>query len=327
MLVLPEPQRRGEIKFKLAKFLPYNVRLALIAGFLVVGFAIQFILREGDWWIGVPFLAVGTLLGLVQGYDNKLRSALQHKEWNRVTRQQFERILELNKKAKSWDQTFLDITCVRGFLALLVIAGIAFYVYRLLGNAGLFSLADMWAVDAAVLVVPHWVVGVRSILTNAPLVIKIQNLLSVADTFATICQEGEEMQYMLELGETKGGKTPVDAKMVLAFHEKSPDFLGLQLQLAINNVQGTDYPYFYCVLVARPAFGLLEKSRSSQMPNLRIAQLPEVTVETKRENDVDIAVLRQTTTRTSGYHTKPPAVRAIFLYALAEARAALAAKP
>jgi hypothetical protein len=313
MPILPEPQRRGEIKFKIAKSLPYDVRFALIIGLLLVGVALQFIFR-GSWWIGVPFLAAGTLLGLIHGYDNKLRSAPAHKEWVRVTRQQFAHVIELSEKSKSWDQTFIDITCLRGGCLFFVIAGLAGYVYYWLTQRQQESLATMWAVDAAVLVLPHWVVGIRSILKNAPLVIKIQNLLGVADTFPTVGKEGEELQYMLEIGETKAGKTPVDAKMVLMFHNGPPEFLGVQLQLAINNVQGTDYPYFYCVLVARPEFGLLKKYRSERLPNM--------TVESNHEGDVDIVVMRQTTTKTSGYYTKPADVRTIFLYSLAAARAA-----
>jgi hypothetical protein len=314
MPILPEPQRRGEIKFKFAKSLPYNVRLALIAFFLILGAALQFTLRDA-WLLGVPFLAAGTLLSLIHGYDNKLRSAPAHKEWVRVTRAQFDHVVELSEKSKSWDQTFLDITCPRGFLALLAIAGVSVYLYCWLSRQGKETLATMGAVDMAVLVLPHWVVGIRSILKNAPLVIKIQNLLGVADAFPALSKEGEELQYMLEIGETSAGKTPADAKMVLAFHNGPPEFLGLQLQLAINNVQGADYPYFYCVLVARPAFGLLEKYR----PHLQ----PDITVEKSREKDVHIIVIRQTTTQTSGYHTKPADVRTLFHYALAETRKAL----
>ena len=315
MPILPEPQRRGEIKFKIAKSLPYDVRIAMIAGFLVVGAALQF-LFPGSWWIGLPFLGAGTLLSLIRGYDNKLRSAPTHKEWTRVTRQQFDHVLGLNEKSKAWDQTFIDITCARGCLTFLVIAGLTAWGYYLLLGWDEPGLADMWVADVAVLVVPHWIVGIRSILKNAPLIIKIQNLLSIADAVPPLSKDGEELQYMLEIGETSAGKTPVDAKMVLCFHQGSSDFLGLQLQLAINNVQGTDFPYFYCVLVARPPFGLLQKWRSRL--------LPDVTVEKSHEGEVDIVVIRQTTTKTSGYHTKPATVRTLFLYALAEARMVLA---
>ncbi len=313
MAILPQPQRRDEIKFKVAKSLPYNVRLLLIAALLVAGLAVQFLF---DPWYGAPLLLGATLLGLVRGYDNKLRSAPTRKEWSRVTRQQFERVVEMSRKAKSWDQTFIDITCFRGFMALLAVIGLGYYVYYLLWENFSSSAAQMWAMDAVILITPHWIVGIRSILTNAPLVIKIQNLLAIADAFATLAKEGEELQYMLEIGETKDGKTPVDAKMVLAFHNAPADFLGVQLQLALNNVQGTDYPYFYGVLVARREFGLLNKCRPREMPN--------VTIERKREGDVDIVVLRQTTTKTSGYHTKPATVKSLFFHALALARETLA---
>jgi hypothetical protein len=49
-----------------------------------------------------------------------------------------------------------------------------------------------------------------------------------------------------------------------------------------------------------------------------------MTVESNHEGDVDIVVMRQTTTKTSGYYTKPADVRTIFLYSLAAARSALA---
>jgi hypothetical protein len=313
MAILPEPQRRGEIKFKVAKALPYDVRLALIAILLIGGVVLQLVFASA--WAGVPCLAIGSLLSLVQGYDNKLRSAPRDKKWVRVTRQQFDRVIELSEKTKSWDQTFIDITCVRGFLALLVIAGVSFYIYYVLTEMGMELYAQVWVVDATILVLPHWVVGVRSILKNAPLVVKIQNLLGIADLFPQVSKEGEELQYMLEIGETKEGPTPDDAKMVLSFHNASPEFLGLQLQLAINNVQGSDYPYFYCVLVARHAFGLLQKCEESRSATM--------TVEGEREGDVDVVVMRQTTTKTSGYHTAPSAVRDIFLYSLAETRRAL----
>ncbi len=37
--LLPDPQRRGEIQFQLARSLPYRRRMAIIVGLLVVGFA------------------------------------------------------------------------------------------------------------------------------------------------------------------------------------------------------------------------------------------------------------------------------------------------
>ena len=42
------------------------------------------------------------------------------------------------------------------------------------------------------------------------------------------------------------------------------------------------------------------------------------------EDAVDIMVIRQTTTKTSGYHTKTAAVNKVFLFALQEARTLLA---
>jgi hypothetical protein len=42
--------------------------------------------------------------------------------------------------------------------------------------------------------------------------------------------------------------------------------------------------------------------------------------EAKKEGDAEILVVRNRTTKTGGYHTKPQRSRAIFAYALKEAR-------
>jgi len=77
-----------------------------------------------------------------------------------------------------------------------------------------------------------------------------------------------------------------------------------------NRVQGSDYPYLYCVLVARPGVRMLELLDPE--PPSNIVAEPDH----KPDEDIDILVIRQRTTKTSGYHTDSAACQAIFLYAL-----------
>ena len=72
------------------------------------------------------------------------------------------------------------------------------------------------------------------------------------------------------------------------------------MQVCINSVQGNDYPYFYCMLVAKPELGLLERPLASP-PR-------KVTVERNRQGEVDVVVIRQATTKTQAItlRTKPP---------------------
>ena len=106
------------------------------------------------------------------------------------------------------------------------------------------------------------------------------------------------------------GQVPVDVKAAIRFPDGPPGFLGLQMQIAINSVQGSDYPYFYGVLVAQPTFG-----------DLRVAPPPRgMVVEPSRDADVNVAVVRQATTKKSGYHTDHGAARRILAFALEQAR-------
>jgi hypothetical protein len=73
------------------------------------------------------------------------------------------------------------------------------------------------------------------------------------------------------------------------------DFIGLQGQISINSVKGRPYPYFYIVLIAKHSFNLLKKFGKKSFEKL--------VVERKKTGEVDVVVIRQRTTKTSGYHT------------------------
>ncbi len=82
--------------------------------------------------------------------------------------------------------------------------------------------------------------------------------------------------------------------------------MGLYAQIALNNVQGTDYPYFYVVLVAKDGSNLLS-------PYFNKLAIPDgIIKEMKKENDVEIIVIRQETTKNSGYYTNAKAIARIF---------------
>ena len=315
-MLLPDPLRRGEIHFHIAKSLPYGTRLAAILVLLTAGFVVQAVaLAFGCVW-GVLFgglcLFAATLLSLVKGYTNKPRELKGAREWKGAERENLAKILTISEKAKTWDQSFLDITCPRGCLAL---AGVLFLVFVgavVLGDLGFELLACVWVVDACVLILPHWVTGVRTVLTNAPLTIKAQLLLQVMDAWKAAAQADEKMLPQMEVLNTPEGQLPQDAKLVLQMDRLGQDFLGLQTQVVINNVQGSDFPYLYCVLVARPKLGLHTQ--------LQLEPPAEIVAESKTQEDVQILIIRQHTTKTSGYHTDAAAALRIFQYALSQAR-------
>jgi hypothetical protein len=103
----------------------------------------------------------------------------------------------------------------------------------------------------------------------------------------------------------KETKVPIDVKFCVKIQNQHPDFLGLYGQIVIN----VGYPYFYVVLVTREGYGLQEMCESYTPPD-------NITKEYKVEEDVEVLVIRQTTTKTSGYQTGNTKIREIFLEGL-----------
>lgn len=333
-MLLPDPKRRGEIKFVIDKSMPYNARLASMALLLIAGFAVQILLSQfiSGIAIGAILLLVASLFVVVEGYTNSPGRQSSKQEWRAGDKEQLEKIVAVSKKTKTWDQSLIDITCGRGFMMLLFIIAILIISFIVLTGNGYFQLGILVVVDGVVLLFPHWITGVRRILTNDALVVKVENLLNVYSIWEKIKDKDETMNVQVEIAKAEKGEVPTNAKLILQKTPLGASFYGLQIQVVLNNVQGKDFPYLYCVIVAKNEFGLKKlfssgkmEEENSQKPvsfweKLVSAAVPEIVTEWKNDDGMDIVVMRQETTKTSGYHTNPKAVEHIFRFALSKMR-------
>jgi hypothetical protein len=315
-MLLPDPQRRGEIHFHVAKTLPYETRLLVMLSLLAIGLVTQALaLSYGSGlivFVGAAFLLAAVLFSLAKGYTNKPADLKGSREWRGADRESFAKIVSISAKVRSWDQSALDITCPLGGFSCVLAGGVVLGVTMDLKASGHEMLALVWWLDATVLLVPHWVTGVRTVVKNAPLTIKVQQLLKIMAVWQATARADEKMLPEMEVLCTAEGQVPQDAKLVLQMNRLGPEFLGLQTQVVINNVQGSDFPYLYCVLVAQPKLRLHQQLQTEPSAGL--------VAERKRQGDVDILIIRQNTTKTSGYHTDFAGALRIFGYALSEAR-------
>jgi hypothetical protein len=313
-MLLPAAERRGDICFHVLKGLPYSVRLALSFSLIALGLAMQIVLGQSLFWVGVAVVFAGVLPLLTKGYQNVVRTTGKAEDWRPVHRDEIQRILDVARRQKTWDRDLFDITSWEGmFTLVLLVAGVV-----VAGKYAMPSspfIAVMIAANAVAIFVPFWITGARRILKRDQLVIKSQLLLQLADTLGPSPGEGEEFQFQLQTSPVQGQEAdvPCDVKGLVMYANAPEGFLGVQVQVSINSVQGTDYPYCYCVIVARPAF--TDKHPLDLSPPPR-----KVVIEPEYNQGVNIVVIRQETTRNSGYHTKPAAAQAIFNYAIAEAR-------
>ncbi len=308
-MILPAKSDRGTVVFWLLPSLSYDVRLVASFVIIAVGLVLQF--AGGAVMPGILAVAAGNLLLVVRGYDNRVDAGAfdAGAQWERVGMEKLQELKLLDKRMRRWDRSLLDVTNPLGAVAFVVLVG----ALVLLIMAGVASSSEttpylfMMAVNAAVLLLPHWVTGIRSILRRPGLLVRIEAIEEVLDRAKRRLKDHEVTPLML----LAGGDVPIpeDVKFKVDIARHDTDFLGLYGQVVINEVQGTSYPYFYVVLVARKGYGLHDVHRRHKARN-------NLTLEFKKQDGVEVLVLRQRTTKRSGYHTSPSAASTIFLEGL-----------
>jgi len=295
----PPPERRDSVRFHFAKNLPYNIRVSLALVLLVAGFAAQLYFMKALY--GAPLLFIGICLVLVKGYDSRLRikGFEQDLTWKTVPIEKIQEIEQLRKKNKKWDRDALDISSWLGVLNLILVGSVAFVGALILGQlANDMRVTVILAIDIAIIMIPLWFSGMRFILKQPNLAIKVRMILWLNELFQDLKKEGEEFRPALMLSRGKDDKTiPNDARFSVALPDSPEGFYGLQAQINLNLVQGTSYPYFYCVLAAKRGFGL---SRYREKIKLE----KNVICEYQEDRRAEVLVIRQFTTKKSGYHTK-----------------------
>ena len=292
------PNERDTLVFWVLPGLRYRWRMAVAPLILLAGLLVQWRYGEPGWAAGALLLVLGNLLLLVKGYDNRLdRDGWSPElQWQPVEREKLGELLDLDRRMRRWDRSFMDITNAWGLVAFFLLLVLLFGAWVALADSPMRILP----VDAAILLLPHWFTGTRRIL-------RLPGLLVKAETLERVLREvhpesdGDRVEvFMLLKG--KEHPLPEDVKIRLMPGDAPEEFLGLQGQVVINEVQGKSHPYFYVVLVARPGLGLKELAGEFNPPEGLVKEFSS-------QEDAEVLVLRQRTTRTSGYHTGPERVR------------------
>ncbi len=315
-LGFPAPEQRDSIRFYFAKSLTYRARKMLILAFLLAGLVLQVMLMK--LWPGIPCILIGVALGLVKGYDSRVRlkNFKNDETWTEVPIEKLREIEIIRQKSKRWDRDALDVTNKLGCAVLIaaLVSGIciSFFVGALAADARITAIL---LTDYLLLVLPFYVTGVRWALKQGNLAVKVVLLLKLHEHFTKLKIESEMFVPMMLISRAGDGKTvPADVRFQIRYRGLPPErFYGLQGTVNINLVQGTSYAYFYCVIVAKTGFGLKKYVG-------RIKKSARVMCEYKVQDDAEVLVIRHPTTKTSGYHTNDAACAEILTAAMDAAR-------
>lgn len=311
----PPPEKQDSVRFHVLKKLSYSNRMVLYVLFITAGFLLQILSLQV--FPGAIFLICATILTLVRGYDSRVRVKTFYVDsnWTQVDMDRIRQIEELDEKTTKWDKDALDISNGRGFLMFVLTLFVLLLACALLNSSSYYrQTAIIFIFDTIILVLPLWFNGIRRILRQGNLRIKVGIIRQMEDFFQKIKKDGENFKPSLMLAKDKAGKSiPTDCRFTITFDNMPTDFYGIQAQINLNLVEGTSYPYFYCVIAAKPGFGLSDYIHKIFVPK-------SITIEFDKDKNAEVIVLRQRTTKTSGYHTKINACKSILERAMTAVR-------
>lgn len=294
----PSPEKQGDVDFYLLKNLSYSKRIKLYFFLLFAGFSLQILLLSP--WPGLPFLLFATILILVRGYDSRrdIKAFYTSKEWTEVDIDKIVQVITLDDKIKKWDKDILDISNAAGVGTFVLITiglfGSSVVLPFIIG----FNVTSILVADAVILLLPMWFNGMRLTSSQETLRIKSDIVIKIEKFFQNIKKEGQIFKPNLMLSKNKSGSSfPTDTRFTISFKDMPKDFYGIQAQINVNLIEGSNYPYFYCVIPAKLGFGL--ESHINKIPKAN-----NIIIEFQKDDKAEVLVIRQFTTKTSGYHTK-----------------------
>ena len=309
--------------FLLFPAMPLFWRMALVISLMLVGIAIQ----TQYLWLGVIPVIAAIFFTVMKSISNKpgLASTLLSEEWESVTTEEWNKIKEHYKKSLQWAHNFFTPNSVMGCLVTLLITSAylcgSFWLYFELDKTfGNILLLDGGAFLASFL------------FSGRPLAYKPSALLVKMGAFENVLTPLQQDKHkdiaitpMLLIEKTGNkGKFPSDIRLMVKFSDAPKNFMGMQIQVSINSVGATQYPYLYNVLLAEKGFDFGKRLMRGSCKRLVEGFGNNMTIQVEKPEEVDVLVLRQTTTKTSGYHTNKSAQCMIVGYGLALSRAFMA---
>jgi hypothetical protein len=284
-----------EMRYVIAKT-GFPVRLVLFTAFAAAGLALQVIIPGGYGFLpGIALMVPGLLFMLAKNFRNKPMDIGQE-DWQPASVREFDRIrnnLQLTREKRY-------AVLYRGGFGWAI--AIALFVIAFM-QAGRHPLAALVCADALVLLIPFLFTGNVSLWTPQELAFRMRAFEPILSTEQA---EGGDIiitPYLRLDKDKEGHQIPEDIRLMVEPRRKPADFLGVQMQVAVNKGPNGNVPYMYSVFLC--------KGKGETCQALARERFGDYEHEPGGDKEYGYVVVRQKTSG-GGYHTTDADVRRLF---------------
>lgn len=274
-----------KIKYLIPK-IPLPLRMILFILCEAGGILIQ-IFRPSLFLLSLVIMIGGAVFLIARNYKNKPLD-LGFEDWKPASKLEFERIEQNLKMTKKLSYPLIY---KGGFgVIVLVVLGIVAFVAFIADAYGVLILV----LDIAIIFFPVSWTGVVQLWTPSELKLKMER-------FGTVMEEAEKSSEKISVTpylrldkDKEGRQIPEDVRLMIEPKRKPEDFLGVQIQVAINNGPNGAVPYMYAVFLC--------KGKGKTYEKLSDEEYGTMIKEPGGDDEYGYIVVRQPTGG-GGYHT------------------------
>jgi hypothetical protein len=286
-----------EMKYVIPK-IAFPLRLFIFAGCAVLGLALQIVIPNGYGFLpGIVCMAPGLALQWARNFKNKPMD-IGKEDWQPASVREFDRIKSNIQQTK---QKTFSVIYRPGFGWFIAIVLLVF--------AFIFSSADsrlpaFVCADALVLLLPFLFSGNVSLWTPQELAFRMRVFEPILSSEQP---EGGDViitPYLKLDKDAEGHQIPEDIRLMVEPRRKPADFLGVQMQVAVNKGPNGNVPYMYSVFLC--------KGKGQTYEQLSHENFEDYISEPGGDKEYGYVVVRQRTSGT-GYNTTNDDVRRLYM--------------
>ena len=285
-----------EVKFFVPR-LALPARMVVFAGFAAGGLALQVLVPGGLGFLpGVLLMIPGLVFMGARNFRNKPMDVGQE-DWQPASVREFDRIKSNLQLTREKGYSVIYRSGFGWFIAVVLVAA------ALVLRGGGFRLAALVCADALVLLIPFLFTGNVALWTPQELAFRMRVFEPILS--AEPAEGGEIVitPYLKLDKNSQGQQIPEDIRLLVEPRRKPADFLGVQLQVAVNKGPNGNVPYLYSVFLCR--------GKGATYQTLSAAPFGGYVHEPGGDKDYGYVVVRQETSG-GGYATTDADVRRLY---------------